>query len=218
MITRITFVRHGENVQHADGIFASTDPADTLTNTGREQARRTADYLEETSVDAVFASPLPRARQTATVIGEQLGLEPQIVEGLEEVDVGVISGARADQRTWDEWNRVVDAWAEGRVTVQFPGGENYTQLWNRFRAAIEHIVEGREGQHRVIVAHGGILRATLHDLCPGSNVKWYRNFPIENGAVIEVEVGWQANRVMSRRLQGRVIEWASTDHLNGAGG
>lgn len=213
-MTRLYFVRHGENTHHAQGLFASTGGDDTLTERGRQQARQIGQHFADRPIDAVISSPLPRARQTAALIAAVLGCDVEIVGGLEEVDVGHLSGERADERTWKEWNRVVDAWAEGRVTVQFAGGETYLALASRMRAAVEHVMEGYPDGTVIVVTHGGLLRATLNDLCPGSNVAWYRNFPIKNGAIIPVDFEVKERRFGGREIRGKVIEWASTDHLS----
>lgn len=215
-MTRIYFVRHGENEDQAGGVFASTRPNDNLTERGQLQARQVGASFAGQPIEALVSSPLPRAVQTALVIGEAVGLPVRVIDGLREVDSGHLADGRADERAWDEWERVTGAWAEGRVTVQFPGGDTYLALIERVRGAVEALVDGAEGGPVIAVTHGGLLRVTLHDLCPGSNVTWLRNFPVPHGSITPVDFTVKERRFGGREVRGKVIEWAGVGHLSGA--
>ena len=80
----ILLVRHGlpERVETKDGTPA--DPP--LSERGRAQARRTAEWLAEQKIDAVYSSPMRRARQTAEPIGEAMQLAIEVAEGVAEFD------------------------------------------------------------------------------------------------------------------------------------
>jgi len=68
-------------VESATGI---ADPP--LTDTGREQARRLAEWLKDERLDHIVVSPLRRARETAAPLAEQFGLEPEVIAALAEFD------------------------------------------------------------------------------------------------------------------------------------
>ena len=63
-----------------------TDPA--LSDEGQEQSRETGRLLASQRIEAVYTSPLLRARQTARAIAEPHGLPVEVVDDLIEVDVG----------------------------------------------------------------------------------------------------------------------------------
>ena len=80
----LLWIRHGEPERIAPGTGVRADPS--LTERGREQAQRLADWLAYEQIDAVLASPMRRAVDTAAPIAAALGIEIEIVEGLIEYD------------------------------------------------------------------------------------------------------------------------------------
>src|SRR5687767_11323336 len=90
MPTRVLLVRHGQSEWNATGRWqGQADPP--LTDLGRRQARSAAAALG--TVDAVFASDLQRASETALIIAGELGVGPVVVDpDLRERDAGEWSG------------------------------------------------------------------------------------------------------------------------------
>ncbi|HEY0249651.1 MAG TPA: histidine phosphatase family protein [Gryllotalpicola sp.] len=167
-MTRVALVRHGEtdwNAQHRFQGHADRP----LTPSGFAQAHAAARELVAAGRDwsAVFASPLLRARQTAGVVVNTLGLAaPQPVDELIEQTFGVAEGmpvAEARRR-----------WPDGL----FPGGETPAQVaeralvaWRRMTAAaasdliavchgalIRHLVAGLTGADPGMLANGGLVQ------------------------------------------------------------
>ncbi len=81
----LTIVRHGEPAWDDDG-GAVANPG--LTRRGVRQAEAAGAALGSRSHDALFASPLQRAQETAFAVGQATGLEPATAPGLEEIRVG----------------------------------------------------------------------------------------------------------------------------------
>ncbi len=88
------------------------------------------------------------------------GLTVTVDERLRELDFGEIEGLTYEEveRTRPELYR---RWMEQPTEVEFPGGESYATLAARVRAAIDELLA--LGGTRVVVAHGGPLRAVLAD-------------------------------------------------------
>jgi probable phosphoglycerate mutase len=137
-----------------------------LTDHGREQACRAAEQLAGAGVDAIYTSPLSRARDTATVIaaatGAPLTIEPRLIE----VDYGAFEGLdRAAARA-----KLGSAFADWRADpfgATIPGAEPLGVALQRARAATVDVLAAHE--HPVLVAHQGILRIVLialGDLAP----------------------------------------------------
>ena len=83
------FLRHGETVANAAGRIAGA--LDTpLTDRGRDQAGRAADQLQTQGIAAIWASPLVRARDTAQIVADRLGLPVRLLPDLAE-------------RRWGDW-------------------------------------------------------------------------------------------------------------------
>jgi len=89
---RALFLRHGESAHnaHTGSEELTEEDGDLLTERGREQARAAGRGLAALGlgVDRLLSSPMRRARETAALLGEPLGLEPEIAEGAHELAVG----------------------------------------------------------------------------------------------------------------------------------
>jgi broad specificity phosphatase PhoE len=133
-----------------------------LTPLGLEQARRNAHLLTGEGIDAIFASPLGRARRTASIIGSELGLTVQVVDDLAEIDHGLWSGlgsAEIDVR----WPGQRDAREREKYTFRFPEGESYADGEVRAGRVLEEV--GRSGVRRpLLVSHEMIGRMLLRRL------------------------------------------------------
>ncbi len=91
----IYFVRHGESEANLKGIFAGQRVNSILTKKGREQAKNTAQKIikEKIKINKVVSSPLKRAKETAQIIADELGLDVIIDKRITEYDMGILSGA-----------------------------------------------------------------------------------------------------------------------------
>ena len=85
--TRIFLIRHGATVLTAEDRFAgATDVA--LSDTGREQVRRLAERLSDEKITAVYASPLGRTVETASILAKPHGMKVETRDGLREISHG----------------------------------------------------------------------------------------------------------------------------------
>ena len=139
-VTTILLARHGETDWNRD--FRFQGHADVpLNDTGRAQARELARSLAEEPIDAVYSSDLLRARETAEIVAERLGLPVEVDQGLREIDVGSWQGSTRAQLDGREWD-----------------GETYDDHRRRTVAALLRIAERHPDAHVLVVAHGGTLR------------------------------------------------------------
>jgi broad specificity phosphatase PhoE len=154
----LLLVRHGETDWNAAGRWqGQTDVP--LNTTGRSQALALAARLRAESVRAVAASDLSRARGTAEIVGEALGLEVAFVDAaLRERAYGDWEGltrSECEARFPEEWARHV---ADPRTPP--PGGESTDALLARVVPAI-HQAADRLASPALVVTHGGVMRAFL---------------------------------------------------------
>lgn len=169
-MTLLYLVRHGEtDWNQARRIQGSTDIA--INDHGRDQARATGKLLARREWDAVYASPLSRAFETASIIAAEIGLgEPQVVEALVERNYGEaegLTGAEMDERFPDG--------------TDVPGRESREEVTERALSALHALAAEHPGEALVIVSHGGLIRCVLNAV-GSSPIKE----PIRNGSVHSV--------------------------------
>ena len=118
-----------------------------LNETGLAQARQAAERLRGRGIASVVASPLSRARVTAEIVGEALGLPVSIDPDLREVSWGVHEGTGMADWFQD--------WIAGHATPE--GAESFAILRRRVTAALNRAMALPPAV--LIVAHGGVFRA-----------------------------------------------------------
>jgi uncharacterized phosphatase len=151
MATTILLVRHGEtdwNVERR--VQGHTDRP--LNETGRAQARALADELEGTPLDAVYASDLVRAHETARIVAARRGLDVVVIPDLREREFG----------TWEGMTdrEILDRFPHAR-SGPWGDGETPEQMSRRVFEALRRIAETHPDGRVLVVSHGGPLRAVL---------------------------------------------------------
>ena len=222
----IVLIRHGQPDWEPEG-RAVNDPE--LTALGHSQARCAATALVDAgeSFDAVYVSPLLRARETMAPIADALAVQPRVESWLAELRLPDMHGRTAEevQHFFAESRaRELSNWWEG-----MPGGESFRHFYERVSGGIESLLVGdhalalhedggerlwklpEETDRLLIVAHEGTNAVILSHLLGVDPVPWawlrfsshwagisrLRAVPVASGAVWALE-GF--NRV---------------DHLNG---
>ena len=156
--TLVLLVRHGQTGttgQVLPGRAAGLHLADA----GRGQADRVAARLAELPrIDAVYASPLERARETAAPIGAARKLKVRIERGLLECDFGDWTGQELKSlMKLPEWS-TVQRYPSG---FRFPSGESFTEMQQRIVGAIEKLRDAHPGGVVVAVSHADPIKAAV---------------------------------------------------------
>jgi probable phosphoglycerate mutase len=156
--TLFLLVRHGQTPTTGK-LLPGRAPGLHLADTGHTQAQTAADRIAAmTKVDAVYASPLERARETAAPIGKARGLKVHIDKGLLECDFGDWTGAELKQlMKLPEWNTVQRA----PSTFRFPSGESFTEMQTRMVTTIDRLRAAHEGGVVVCVSHADPIKAAV---------------------------------------------------------
>jgi broad specificity phosphatase PhoE len=206
----IYLVRHGENTANLTGEFSYKHVDYSLTPKGRVQAQQTAAFFKDKRIDAIYSSPLKRARETAAIIGQALELPVTNVEQFREVNVGDLEGRPPTAENWAIHNRIVADWLSGKREVAFPGGENCLQLLRRMQEGLLEVTRTQEGKHLIIVGHGGLFTFTLNDLCPNVEMEEIIRQVNHNCSVTTIELD-----SCEERPAGVLKAWALCTHLSG---
>src|SRR3954468_9727753 len=154
-MTTVLVIRHAQSTWNAERRWqgwASAPPAAL----GERKAAGAAERLRDAGLVSAVASDLRRARRTAELISEGLGLGPVRVDyGFRERDVGEWSGLAAEEME-ERFPGQRDAWRDGRLDRP-PGGESTPQVVERVDAALAKL--GNEPGPLLIVSPGGVIRA-----------------------------------------------------------
>lgn len=179
METEIWFVRHGRTAGNRSSftIFGRIDlPLDEV---GESQARSCRRTLNGEHFDAVYCSPLKRARQTAEIVTQGITAPAiQYDERIAERAFGPYEGLWRPFTMIKLWNY------NHSYTKSRRGEENILGLEIRVHEFLEEIREKHEGQKVLIIAHSGV--ATMIDaiLNDRERTGWFfRHFHMDNGAV-----------------------------------
>jgi probable phosphoglycerate mutase len=152
-------VRHGQTDQSRGNRFCGAiDPP--LNATGEAMAEALAARLGGEKWEAIYSSPLKRARQTAQPTAARAGIEPLVEDELREIAYGEWEG-RAEAEVEREDNARFRAWAARPGWVAPPGGETGFEVAVRAQLAIHRIVTQHAEGKVLVVSHKATLRVLL---------------------------------------------------------
>src|SRR4029453_12437961 len=183
MSPRIFLVRHGATVLTAEDRFAgATDVA--LSDEGREQVRRLAARLSDHGITAVYASPLGRTVETASILAEPHGLKIETRDGLREISHG-----RWEQMTRreveQEFPEEAAAWEKDPYTFAPVGGESGLTVTARALPVLMDIVRAHSCGNVLVVSHKATIRLLLSSLL-GFDPRRYRDSLDQNPAALNI--------------------------------
>lgn len=162
---RYWLMRHGEAESNIKEILVDSEDGYPLTELGRKQVLATAKKLKkEGKIDLILSSNVTRARQTAEIVGEVLGIEPQFCPELGERQLGV-----ANEKTIKEYSRFFNSQDEF-LTRTPEGGETGLAVRQRVYQFLKEQDQKRHGANILIVSHRGPLRA-MQSACLGLTEK-----------------------------------------------
>lgn len=157
--TTVYFIRHGTTESNIGGRFQGKSDI-PLGETGRKQAACLGERFATVPLDAVYTSPLKRARQTAEGVCAHLPLQPILCEGLREIDGGVLEG-RTNEENMRDYPEIMKAFRHHPSAFAPPQGENARQVHARVMEAVRHIVCDNPGKQVAIVSHGFALLCSV---------------------------------------------------------
>jgi len=171
-------VRHGQSEANLHRIIAGHG-AYPLTDLGKEQAKSLGQEFSQKGIkfDAVYASDIVRASETAKIICSEIGFKNIIFDKrLREGDAGVFEGKDSDGLTEEE-SDFLDSTMREDKDVKVPDGESNLDMTIRIKEAFLEIIENnQENSTILIVGHGGTLYHILIrvlNLLPEKLEEWF---------------------------------------------
>lgn len=184
----ILLARHGQTDFNAPPvrIQGSLDPP--LNATGLGQARELAELVAGEGIRALYASDMLRARQTAEIVGERIGLSPVIEPRVRECAWGAWEGRLVEDIAQEEPERW-EAWLRAGESFRFPSadgkpGESLIEHMQRTSAALDDVRAGE--LPALVVCHGGTIRVALASRDP-RGLDAYHEFHPRNGQLVRFE-------------------------------
>lgn len=182
-VTRVFMVRHGATVLTAEDRFAGATDVQ-LSDEGREQTRRLAERLASEKITGVFASPMSRTIETASILAAPHQLTVQKRDGFREISHG-----RWEQMTRSEveekFPEEATEWEKDPYTFAPQGGESGLAVTARALPALIELVRQHSGQCLVVVSHKGTIRLLLSSLL-GFDPRRYRDNLDQNPAALNI--------------------------------
>ncbi len=168
-MTTLILVRHGQSTGNLQGVYCGQLDF-PLSELGFLQAERTGEYLKEKySIDAIYASDLARAMQTAEPTARAFGLEVIPAEGLREICVGEWQGLNADwvyENKKEEMLRWKTDWS-----YAIKGGESFHQLQARINLFLDRVLDEHPDQTVAMFAHAGTIGTILARCIPDRDAR-----------------------------------------------
>ena len=151
--------RHGETDDNREPIRVQGFTDTPLNETGRRQASELAERVVPLGIASLWSSDLSRARVTAEIVGERIGLEPTLDARLREANRGRWEGHLFIDIEREE-PELYAAWRRAGAGFRFPGGESLSEQLERVTAALDD-VRRDAGPPALVVCHGGSIRVAL---------------------------------------------------------
>jgi len=164
MSTELVLIRHGHAVRVNGDYFNAP-----LTQLGQEQAGQTGQYFSapENHIDGFYSSPLRRTRETAHIIGTKIGLDPQFRSGIQEVMFLELPALVILELL--SITDLVEDYMEARA-----GGPIRWPIEGRVSKVLLDIVAKHPDQRVAVIAHAGVISATLSWYLPEKRWRWWR--------------------------------------------
>ena len=190
---KLILVRHGETSWNEERRVQGGDSDIELNDTGLEQAKKLATFLEHESIAAILSSPLQRAIATAEVIASHHQLPVEVDQGLKELKVGELEGMSVSNLRTTFSQFLMQWWQDGGTT-KLPNGESLVELQQRAWKAVERLLERHktspehnEGTIVVVVSHYFVTLAIILKALD-LPLDYFPRFRLDPGGVSILEV------------------------------
>lgn len=178
---KVYFARHGQTDWNILAKVQGTTDI-PLNENGIQQARKLCEFLKENSIgfEKIYTSYQVRAKQTAQIIDEQFHTGYEIVNGLEEMNLGLFEG-----HTWDEieslYPEELKLWNSYKRYNKSPEGESYQMVLERLFKALDYIFEKNDpssDKNVLIISHGAVIMTLI---------AMHNNIPFEQSHTIAID-------------------------------
>ena len=159
--SRIFLIRHGETNWNKEGRFQGQIDI-PLNENGKDQARRTFEYLREVNFNKAFSSSMVRPFETAQIILQKnKGLEITKIDALKEISHGLWEG-KLESEIKEEWEKLLKSWHDHPEKVIMPEGESIKNVSDRSEKAFQEICSSqKDNDLTLLVAHDAVNKTLI---------------------------------------------------------
>ncbi|MBU2616614.1 MAG: histidine phosphatase family protein [Nanoarchaeota archaeon] len=194
---KVYLIRHGESEGNKLGINQGQKNDFSLTEKGREQARKIGERLEKEKICAVYSSDLERAKETAEIIGKFHGFIPLLDERLRERNFGDLGNKKDMLLDWKNYVKENEKRGINEEDVVPPNGESDRDHWGRLKDFFDEKLNQHADDTIVVVAHAGSNKVTLGIVGHFSKKEMYKTYQANTGLneLEYVEGLWRVNKL-----------------------
>lgn len=156
----LTFIRNAQTQADADGIINTDPPGPGLTAEGKGQAQQIAHQSGRNDFDAVYASAMAAAQQTAGPLAGELGKQVEVLSGVQALNAGWYNG-KPESMSGATYMLAPADWINGDVADSIPGSVSGKQFNEQFTAAVNKVYNSGHGKPVVFSQGAAIMAWTL---------------------------------------------------------
>lgn len=180
--TIVLLIRHGQTPTTGK-VLPGRTPGLHLAKAGEEQAKDVAQRLDGLDLQAIYASPMERAQETAAPSSASNGLEIQLHQGLIECDFGEWTGQNLTElNKLEEWKEV----QHSPSTFRFPAGESFVEMQERMLRAVAEIAHKHRGGVVAAFSHADTIKAVVASYL-GTGLDHFQKVHVDTASISAVE-------------------------------
>jgi phosphoserine phosphatase len=194
-MTTFLLIRHGETEWNREKVYRGRKDI-PLSENGRAQARHLAAALREEKMEAIYASPLSRAMETAAAIAASRSLDIVPCDGLVDMSFGEWEGLSVDEaRARDPQAYAI--WENDPADFVPPGGESLAAIRSRIAETLGELVQKHPSGTVALVTHRVVCKLMICEVLGLENAAFWKiqqdvcclnAFTVSNGRYVLVRM------------------------------
>ena len=210
---RLLLIRHGQTPANVNGVLDAAVPGPGLTELGQRQADALPAALADRGIEHLSVSSMVRTQITAAPLAAALGLEPEVLPGLREIEAGDLQG-RHDRTSVQLYISTVHGWSAGDRASRMPGGESGDEFFARYDDAVRQVLASGV-RVAAVFSHGAAIRTWASAVSQNTPDEFGTQRHLENTGIVEVEgsfedgwrlVDWEGEPVGGEQLIDRTAQ------------
>jgi broad specificity phosphatase PhoE len=197
---QIVLVRHGATDWNLQGRCQGATDRE-LSEVGIRQAEQIATLLRDENIEAVYASDLRRARQTAELISQPHNLPVMIEENIRELNHGALEGLTFNEIK-QSYSEFLARWRTEPAEIQVPGGEKLIDVAERAWEGVTRIAERHVAAESIVVVSHNFPILGIVCRVTGTHLNNYRSFHLDPCGITRLQrngaSAWSLTEVNNR--------------------